>query len=172
MSCQTSEEKEKIARVPYSNVVGSLIYAVMCTWSDICHVLALSVGSKQILSLLIKKQWNKYSDTLKGQQTTCYAIKHQTCACWLQRCRLGWWPWWVQVYFRLCLLAQWQGHYMVQQEANLCCIVYYGGGIRCWFRSCPGGYLVEKIPLRVWHCHKCWEACHYILRQFSWYCLL
>jgi len=41
MCTQTSEEKEKMARVPYSNVVGSLIYAMMCTRPDICHAVGL-----------------------------------------------------------------------------------------------------------------------------------
>ena len=37
MCPQTSEEKEKMARVHYSNAVESLMYAMMCTQSDICH---------------------------------------------------------------------------------------------------------------------------------------
>jgi len=74
---------------------------------------------------------------------------------WLQRCLLGWWPWWAQVYFRLCFLAQWRGHYLVQQEAHPCYILHYGGGICCWFHGCLGGCLVEKIPSRVWHCRTC-----------------
>jgi len=34
---QISEEKEKMARVPYSNIVGSLMYDMMFTRPNICH---------------------------------------------------------------------------------------------------------------------------------------
>jgi len=50
---------------------------------------------------------------LKG--TADYILCYQTpdlCLVGLQRCRLGWWPWWAQVYFRLCFSAKWRGHYM------------------------------------------------------------
>jgi hypothetical protein len=38
---KTLEEKEKMSRVPYISVVGSLIYAMMCTCPDICYVVGL-----------------------------------------------------------------------------------------------------------------------------------
>ena len=38
---QTLEEKEKMAQVPYSNTVGSLMYTIMCTRPDICHAIGL-----------------------------------------------------------------------------------------------------------------------------------
>jgi len=41
MCPQTSEEKEKMTRIFYSNVVGSLMYAMMCTRPDICHAVGL-----------------------------------------------------------------------------------------------------------------------------------
>ena len=41
MCPKTLEEKEKMSRVPYANVVGSLIYAMMCTRLDICYVVGL-----------------------------------------------------------------------------------------------------------------------------------
>ena len=34
-------EKEQMSRVPYSNVVGSLIYAMMCTYPNICYSIGL-----------------------------------------------------------------------------------------------------------------------------------
>ena len=34
-------EKEQMSKVPYSNVVGSLMYAMMCTHLDICYVIGL-----------------------------------------------------------------------------------------------------------------------------------
>jgi len=41
MCPQTSEEKEKMARVSYSNTVGSLMYAMMCPRPYICHAVGL-----------------------------------------------------------------------------------------------------------------------------------
>ena len=41
MCPQTSKEKEKMARVPYSNVMGSLMYAMMCSRPDTCHAVGL-----------------------------------------------------------------------------------------------------------------------------------
>ena len=38
---QTLQEKEKMARIVYSTVVGSLMYAMMCTQPDICHAIGL-----------------------------------------------------------------------------------------------------------------------------------
>ena len=41
MCPKTQDEKEKMACVPYANVVGSLMYAMICTWPDICYVVGL-----------------------------------------------------------------------------------------------------------------------------------
>jgi len=41
MCPKTLEEKEKMSRVPYASVVGSLMYAMMCTCPDICYVVGL-----------------------------------------------------------------------------------------------------------------------------------
>ena len=38
---KTQEEKEKMAQVPYSSAIGSLMYAIMCTRLDICYVVGL-----------------------------------------------------------------------------------------------------------------------------------
>ena len=38
---KTPEEKEKMARIPYANVVGSLMYAIICTRPDICYAIGL-----------------------------------------------------------------------------------------------------------------------------------
>jgi len=32
---KTEEEKERMMDIPYANVVGSLMYAMLCAWSDI-----------------------------------------------------------------------------------------------------------------------------------------
>ncbi|GMP75523.1 hypothetical protein CsSME_00032577 [Camellia sinensis var. sinensis] len=41
MGPKTQEENEKMARVPYANAVGSLMYAMMCTRPDICYAVGL-----------------------------------------------------------------------------------------------------------------------------------
>jgi hypothetical protein len=41
MCPNTLEEKEKISRVPYASVVGSLMYAMICTHPVICYVVRL-----------------------------------------------------------------------------------------------------------------------------------
>ena len=41
MCPKTQDEKEKMARVPYANAVGSLMYAMMCTRPDICYAVGL-----------------------------------------------------------------------------------------------------------------------------------
>ena len=41
MCPKTSEEKERMARVPYASAVGSLMYAMMCTRPDICYAVGL-----------------------------------------------------------------------------------------------------------------------------------
>ncbi|XP_049372642.1 secreted RxLR effector protein 161-like [Solanum verrucosum] len=38
---KTEKEKEDMSRVPYSSVVGSLMYAMRCTRLDICYVVSL-----------------------------------------------------------------------------------------------------------------------------------
>ena len=41
MCLKTQEGKEKMAQVPYSSAIGSLMYAIMCTRPDICYVFGL-----------------------------------------------------------------------------------------------------------------------------------
>ena len=38
---ETPNEKEKMSKVPYSSIVNSLMYAMMCTHPDICYVVGL-----------------------------------------------------------------------------------------------------------------------------------
>ena len=35
------EEKKLMINVPYSSAIGSLLYAIMCTWFDICFVVGM-----------------------------------------------------------------------------------------------------------------------------------
>ena len=41
MCPKTLKEKEKMSKVPYASVVGSLMYATMCTRLDICYAVGL-----------------------------------------------------------------------------------------------------------------------------------
>jgi len=41
MCHRTLEEKEKMSKVPYASVVSSLMYAMICTHSDICYIVGL-----------------------------------------------------------------------------------------------------------------------------------
>ena len=41
MCPKTPEEKEKMSKVPYASVVGSLMYAMMCTRPNMCYVVGL-----------------------------------------------------------------------------------------------------------------------------------
>ena len=41
MCHKTPDENEQMSKVTYSNFVGSLMYAMMCTRPDICHVVGL-----------------------------------------------------------------------------------------------------------------------------------
>ena len=55
MCPKTKDEKEKMARVPYANAIGSLMYAMMCTWPDICYAVRLVADFNLIQDLLIGK---------------------------------------------------------------------------------------------------------------------
>ena len=43
MCPKTLKEKEKMSKVPYASVVGSLMYAIMCTHPDICYIVGLVI---------------------------------------------------------------------------------------------------------------------------------
>ena len=42
MCPKSPEEKEQMSKVPYSSAIESLMYAMMCTRSDICYVVGLA----------------------------------------------------------------------------------------------------------------------------------
>jgi len=50
---KTQEEEEDMSHVPYESVVGSLIYAMVCTRPDIAHL----VG---VLSMFMSKLGKEY----------------------------------------------------------------------------------------------------------------
>ena len=41
MCPKTQEEKDKMSKVPYASVVGSLMYAMVCTRPDIAHAVGV-----------------------------------------------------------------------------------------------------------------------------------
>ena len=41
MCPKTPNEKEQMSKVPYSSFISNLMYAMMCTRPDICHVVGL-----------------------------------------------------------------------------------------------------------------------------------
>ncbi|PKI32166.1 hypothetical protein CRG98_047443 [Punica granatum] len=42
MSPKTPEEREKMAHVPYASAIGSLMYAMLCTRSDIAYAVSMT----------------------------------------------------------------------------------------------------------------------------------
>jgi ATP-binding cassette subfamily B (MDR/TAP) protein 1 len=59
MCPKTLKEKEKMSKVPYASVVGSLMYAIMCTHPDICYIVGLVIQYQsnpgQKLSMVINR---------------------------------------------------------------------------------------------------------------------
>jgi hypothetical protein len=82
---KTLEEKEKMSKVPYISVIGSLIYAMMCTCPDICYVVGLisryqsNPGQKHWMAV---KRILRY---LKGTSNyiLCYLEKKRLIIDWL-----------------------------------------------------------------------------------------
>ena len=46
MCPKTPKEKGQMSKIPYSSVVGSLMYAMMCTHLDICYAVGLASRSQ------------------------------------------------------------------------------------------------------------------------------
>ncbi|KAF2296545.1 hypothetical protein GH714_040578 [Hevea brasiliensis] len=63
MSPKTNEEMEHMSNVPYSSVVGSIIYAMICTRPDILHT--VSVMSKCMVCPR-KEHWQAAKWILRG----------------------------------------------------------------------------------------------------------
>ena len=40
-SPKIEEERDYMSKVPYASAIGSLMYAMVCTWSDIAHVMGV-----------------------------------------------------------------------------------------------------------------------------------
>ena len=75
MCPKTPNEKEQKSKIPYSSVVGGLIYAMMCTRPDICYVVGLA---SRFQSNPGPKHWmavKRILRYLKG--TSDYVLCHQ-----------------------------------------------------------------------------------------------
>ena len=55
MCSKSPKEKKQMSKVPYSNAIGSLMYAMMCTRPDICYDVGLA--SKFQYNLGINTGW-------------------------------------------------------------------------------------------------------------------
>lgn len=55
---QYEAEKDNMSRVPYTNAVGSLLHAMVCTRSNLTHVVSRFVGKNG------KENWQAIKDLL------------------------------------------------------------------------------------------------------------
>ena len=72
MCPKTQEEEDKMSKVPYASVVGSLMYVMVCTMLDIAH--AVRVISRYMSHLGIE-HWNVIKwilRYLRGTSNRCY----------------------------------------------------------------------------------------------------
>ena len=46
---KTDEEKDFMEKIPYANIVGSVMYAMVCTRPDLSHAIMFSVYLRQTL---------------------------------------------------------------------------------------------------------------------------
>ena len=77
MGLKTPEEKRKMSNVPYSNVVGSIIYATMCTRPDICYAIGMVSRYQANLIMINWKAVKTILRYLKGTKdhSLCYQGK-------------------------------------------------------------------------------------------------
>ena len=77
MGLKTSEEKRKMSNVPYSNVVGSIMYATMCTRPDICYAIGMVSRYQANLVMIKWKAVKRILRYLKGTKDhfLCYQGK-------------------------------------------------------------------------------------------------
>ena len=61
MCLTTKEEKEGMAKIPYSSAVGSLMYAMVCTRPDIAHAIGVVSRFLEILEKNTARQLSGYS---------------------------------------------------------------------------------------------------------------
>ncbi|KAL0367961.1 UNVERIFIED_CONTAM: Retrovirus-related Pol polyprotein from transposon TNT 1-94 [Sesamum calycinum] len=67
---KTEEEKKRMAKIPYASVVGSLIYAMMCTRPDLCF----AVGMASSLRLVGYSGADGSADRDERKSTSGYAF--------------------------------------------------------------------------------------------------
>ncbi|GJX30948.1 hypothetical protein Tco_0240803 [Tanacetum coccineum] len=60
---KTNDELDKMSRVPYASAIGSIMYAMMCTWPDVSFALSMFMVEKKELRV------NGYCDASSKQDT-------------------------------------------------------------------------------------------------------
>ena len=51
MSLKTPKKMEQMAKVPYASAIGSLMYAMLCTWPNIVYVISVTSRFQSNLGL-------------------------------------------------------------------------------------------------------------------------
>ena len=65
----TSEERVWMSRIPYASAVGSIMYAMTCTRSDVAYSLSVKVDINLIQVRIIKKWWRSFLSIWKILKT-------------------------------------------------------------------------------------------------------
>ena len=71
MCPKSPEEKRQMSKIPYSSVLGSLMYAMMCTRPDICYVIGLASRFQSNLDI---KHWMEVKRILRYLKGTAYYV--------------------------------------------------------------------------------------------------
>ena len=71
MCLETQEEIDYMSKIPYSSVVGSLMYAMVCTRPDIAHVVGVV---RRYMNNPGKEHWKEVQCILKYLRATTYHV--------------------------------------------------------------------------------------------------
>ena len=89
MSPKTLEENRKMSNIPYSNVVGSLMYATMCTRLDICYVVRMVSRYQANLGIMHWKTVKRILRYLKVTMDYPFVIKANNYVWWVIKMMIG-----------------------------------------------------------------------------------
>ncbi|PHT93290.1 hypothetical protein T459_01172 [Capsicum annuum] len=74
LSPKTDDERDYMSRVPYSSVVGSLMYMMVCSRPELFNVVSAVSDTWQILAKNIGKQFSEFSDTCMDLLMFVYSL--------------------------------------------------------------------------------------------------